>query len=241
MLKGIISTTMLYLLHILFWSLGSPVFANTHHYHDLSGFSSGSTTFFNLWQLKTPSSNTSLTEYQLIADDRFGYIIEARARDSMAGLYRELSLDPLTYPYLDWSWKISNPIEGARLDDKQRDDAAARIIISFGRDLLKGGIPKGSLCYVWAAHEDREALITNPYSSEIKVIVVESGSENEGKWQYYRRNLIEDYQRAFGEAPGIIRAVTIISDTDNTGSETKAWYGPIGLTNQPAKIPDASD
>jgi len=40
-------------------------------------------------------------------------------------------------------------------------------------------------------------------------------------------NVLEDYRRAFGEEPPRIRAVAVMSDSDNTGARTVAWYGDI--------------
>jgi len=36
-----------------------------------------------------------------------------------------------------------------------------------------------------------------------------------------------DFVKAFGEAPGALLAIGIMTDTDNTRSEAQAWYGPV--------------
>ena len=41
------------------------------------------------------------------------------------------------------------------------------------------------------------------------------------------RNVYEDYQRAFGEGPGLITAIGIMTDTDNTGENVHGYYGDI--------------
>jgi hypothetical protein len=38
---------------------------------------------------------------------------------------------------------------------------------------------------------------------------------------------MEDYRRAFGEEPGKMLGVAIMSDTDNTGEKAEGWYGDI--------------
>ena len=182
------------------------------------------------WKLGSAPAEKNKTSYQLVIDERYGSVIKASAEGSIAGLYRKLAVDPYRYPIFTWSWKISNIIEPASLGDKESDDAAARIMISFGKDLLRGGRPKRSLCYVWAAHEQEGAFISSPYDDDIVIIVVQSTSALVGSWQHYRRNILSDYYRAFGEYPERIRAVSIISDGDNTGSTVNAWYGAISLT-----------
>ncbi|HZV81636.1 MAG TPA: DUF3047 domain-containing protein [Geobacteraceae bacterium] len=38
-----------------------------------------------------------------------------------------------------------------------------------------------------------------------------------------------DYRRLFGEEPGTLGAVAIMTDSDNTGGRASAWYGDIVL------------
>ncbi|MGH8666789.1 MAG: DUF3047 domain-containing protein, partial [Burkholderiales bacterium] len=39
----------------------------------------------------------------------------------------------------------------------------------------------------------------------------------------------EDYKRAFGAEPGRIKAIAIMTDTDNTGASVEAYYGDIAF------------
>ena len=59
------------------------------------------------------------------------------------------------------------------------------------------------------------------------MIVAESGRDRLGVWQEVMRNLYEDYRKAFGEEPGSITAIGIMTDTDNTGENVHAYYGDI--------------
>ena len=38
-----------------------------------------------------------------------------------------------------------------------------------------------------------------------------------------------DFQRAFGEAPGLLTGVARMTDTNNTGGAVEVWYGDIAL------------
>jgi hypothetical protein len=40
-----------------------------------------------------------------------------------------------------------------------------------------------------------------------------------------------DFIRAFGEEPGPLVAVALMTDTDNTGSTLRAWYGALRLVD----------
>ena len=39
--------------------------------------------------------------------------------------------------------------------------------------------------------------------------------------------MAEDYRRAFGEEPGRITSVAVMTDTDNTGESALAYFGDI--------------
>jgi hypothetical protein len=41
------------------------------------------------------------------------------------------------------------------------------------------------------------------------------------------RNAVEDFRRAFGEDPGRLTGVAVLTDTDNTGEKAEAWYGDL--------------
>ena len=45
----------------------------------------------------------------------------------------------------------------------------------------------------------------------------------------------QDYKRAYGEAPGEIIGIALLTDTDNTKSEARAFYGDIELIRKNQK------
>jgi hypothetical protein len=53
-----------------------------------------------------------------------------------------------------------------------------------------------------------------------------------GQWLDEKRNLLEDYRKRFGEDPPKAGAVAIMTDTDNTGEQAVAWYGPVRLLHK---------
>ena len=61
------------------------------------------------------------------------------------------------------------------------------------------------------------------------MIAVESGSAQTGRWVVEKRNVLEDYRRVFGTDPPKAGAIAIMTDTDNTGEEAVAYYGPIRI------------
>jgi hypothetical protein len=59
------------------------------------------------------------------------------------------------------------------------------------------------------------------------MIVVENGDRRLGEWVSVRRNVLEDYRRAFGEEPDDIVAVGVMTDVGDEGSQRRAFYGDI--------------
>jgi hypothetical protein len=62
--------------------------------------------------------------------------------------------------------------------------------------------------------------------------VVESGTDGLGKWRTFERNIVEDFERAYGEKPGRLIGVGILTDSDYTGETVETWYGDIRLLSQ---------
>ena len=57
--------------------------------------------------------------------------------------------------------------------------------------------------------------------------MVESGSANLGRWQSYRRNVVDDFQRVYGEPPGRLVSVGLLTDSDDLKGTAEAWYGDV--------------
>lgn len=183
------------------------------------------------------------TEYKLVSTDA-GVALEATAESSASGMYRRMRIDPRRHPVLEWRWRVANLIPGANKRIASKEDSPARLIISFHGDPKKldfqnraqmrlakaitgQELPYATLMYVWSNAEPVGTVIDNPHSDRIRMIVVASGAEGVGEWRDYRRNVLEDYRRAFGEDPWDIVAVGVMTDTDNTRQKARCLYGDI--------------
>jgi hypothetical protein len=96
-------------------------------------------------------------------------------------------------------------------------------------------MPYATLMYIWSGKSPLNAILDNPHTSRIKMIVVDSGWGKVSEWQGHERDLAADFRNAFGEAPGDVIGVALLTDTDNTKSETKAYYGDIELIRKNQK------
>lgn len=147
---------------------------------------------------------------------------------------------------LSFSWKVDMLPLNADLRDAQAEDSPVRVVLAFGGDrtqltarhlrlseltrLVTGEeLPYATLAYVWSNHEPLETVIRNPRTDRIRKLVVASGAGDLGQWLDYRRDVRADFIRAFGEEPGPLQAIALMTDTDNTQSALQAWYGALRL------------
>lgn len=162
-------------------------------------------------------------------------ILRQRFADGLPGVER-----------LAFSWKVDALPVDADLRDSQAEDAPVRIVLAFGGDrsllsahthrlselsrLLTGEeLPYATLAYVWSTQEPLESVVHNPRTDRIRKLVVETGDQSIGQWLRYERDVRKDFIRAFGEDPGPLLAVALMTDTDNTSSKLQAWYGRLRL------------
>lgn len=177
-----------------------------------------------------------------------GPVLSVQADRSVSILRQRISgagVGPTTN-LIDFSWKVDGLPEGAKLSESDREDSPVRVLLSFDGDrgtwsarnhrlsemsrLLTGEeLPYATLMYVWSNHDAPETVVVNPRTDRIRKVVVESGAAQVGHWRKYRRDIRADFVRAFGEEPGPLRAVALMTDTDNTRTRLRAWYGPLVL------------
>jgi len=198
------------------------------------------------WQPMTFKKIESHTRYALVSDQG-RTVLRADSRASASGLIRKVRLIPADYPWLTWSWKVSNTLEKGDVRKKSGDDYAARIYVTFSENpddlsffertkiaaikLIYGEAPPtAALAYVWGNHAAAGSIHPNPYTNRVQMIVIESGSDHVDQWRRAQRNIVEDFRLAFGSIPPPISGIAVMTDTDNTGESVTAWYGDIALT-----------
>ena len=88
-----------------------------------------------------------------------------------------------------------------------------------------------TLNYVWANQAQTEDHWPNPYTSNAQMFAVRSDNENTGQWHVESRNVLDDIQKTFGKTVTDIEAIAIMTDTDQTGTSTQAWFGDIWFSD----------
>ena len=181
-------------------------------------------------------------------DGRDAMLVTALSSASM--LRYPLHVEPAALGNLRFSWKVPELIQGADMALREADDSPVRIVLAFDGDrsrlsaknlalselaraLTGEELPYATLMYVWCNTRPSGSVIVNPRTDRIRKLVVQSGPARLNQWLDYERDIRADYEKAFGEAPGALLAIGIMTDTDNTRSSTTAWYGPVQLGAAP--------
>ena len=179
-------------------------------------------------------------------------VLSANSKTSASGLAVKLRPRQASNLWLQWEWKAVNPIANADNTDGYADDAPLRILVAFDGNksklslkekmtfemasLISGQeMPYATLMYIWSGRSPVDTIINNAHTSRIKMIVVDSGWDNLGQWHKHQRDLAADYKRAYGELPGEVIGIALLTDTDNTKSEARAFYGDIELVRKAPK------
>lgn len=197
------------------------------------------------WEPMVIFKHKKRTEYGLV-HDHGETVMRAYAAKASSGLMYQLSVDPMQRPWLEWRWKIMN-LSGAVANAQDlMEDAPARIILGFDGD--KGSLsfsdqilfetarvitgydfPYATLMYEWHGANPVGSVAKSKRSGRIRTVVAESGAAGLGDWRTFRRNIVEDFQNAFGEMPGRLIGVGVLTDTDFSGETIETFYGDIRL------------
>lgn len=198
------------------------------------------------WRPYALRRDVARTRYTVVQDGARP-VLNARAAASATGLRCAVQIDPAQLGLLQFSWRVRDVPAQADVSEAVLDDSPARLIVAFDGDhtrltlrerllfdqveLFTGQrLPYATLMYVWDG--GRHAVDTvhrNHRTSRIQYLTVESGTARAGRWLHYQRDVVADFQRVYGEAPGPIVGVGVLTDGDAMKLQLEAWYGDITL------------
>ncbi len=198
-----------------------------------------------LWQhFRLPGKQATDFSYRQV-DGR--HSMAARADASASMLRQQVHIPAQELGHLRFSWKVPELIAQADMAVREADDSPVRVVLAFEGDRSRFSaqnamlsellltitgepLPYATLMYVWCNKRPAGSVIINPRTDRIRKLVMESGARKLNQWLDYERDIRADFEHAFGEPPGALVAVAIMTDSDNTRSVARAWYGPLTLT-----------
>ena len=169
------------------------------------------------------------THYRIVTTEH-GQVLQAKSQAAASGLFKKITIDLRKTPWLHWSWRVDNTFSGNDERTKAGDDYQARLYVVVSGGLLFWNTH--AINYVWSSNQPVGTEWNNAFTSNAKMVAVESGDKVQGVWTKERRNVREDMKRAFGKEYDEIDAIAVMTDSDNTGQSSSALYGDIYFSNE---------
>jgi Protein of unknown function (DUF3047) len=164
----------------------------------------------------------------VIIDEHAGRrILRLRSQNEHSTIAKDITgkVDLKATPILEWTWRVTLLPKSGDLRRKETTDLAAQLFVVWPRvpELIRSRI----IGYVWDTTTPVGTITKSQKTGTVTFIVLRSGPADLGKWLTERRNVVEDYQRVFGEPPEDPRAITISIDSNDTHSTAESFMGPI--------------
>jgi hypothetical protein len=173
----------------------------------------------------------------------------AKAGTSASMMRSDVNIPTFQLDEVSFSWQVPQLIETADLAERDADDSPVRVVLVFEGDKKKFSaknamlselaqvltgepLPYATLMYVWCNKRPSGSVVVNPRTDRIRSIVVESGKKNLRQWRDYKRKIHSDFEKAFGEAPGKLLSVAVMTDSDNTKTQISAAYGGVNFVKK---------
>jgi len=177
------------------------------------------------WEEKVLTSRK--TEYRLGKEDGKS-CVTATSKDSASSLYYKQELSHDKNPYISWEWIVKKFPERKgkeTLNKKKEFDFAAQVyVIFYSRFFLN----TKAIQYVWTETIPVGVVANNPYTKNVKLMVLETGPSE--TWKSEERDITEDFRLLFGEdLSKDVRAIAFMTDADSTGSEAEACFANVTL------------
>ena len=172
-----------------------------------------------------PHSFVGTTDYQLVETDG-RLAVQATCTDGTAsGLFYRRDIDLTQTPIIEWEWRVDETLTGIDETTRSGDDYPARLYLVDESPVLRWRTR--ALNYVWSSKAERGEDWPNAFASQARMIAVATAEDAGNGWRTERRNVLEDFRRFHDREPARISTVAVMTDCDNTGQETRAWYGNI--------------
>ena len=192
-------------------------------------------------------SGKKRTVYEIVSFEN-QQVLKAVSEQSASGLQALIDVDPKAKSWISFSWWADHMLEHADMNRADGDDSPNRIVVAFDGDkatleprdraffdqvkfLTGRDLPYATLMYVWDPKLPAGTVSVSKHTKRIRKIVLGSAATPTRQWLKFKRNLLADYQLAYGsEAIGRVQSVGLMTDTDNTGDKVVAYYGDVTVT-----------
>jgi len=171
------------------------------------------------WELK---ENEGTPQISIIKEGN-DHVLHLLSDKASFGITKEIEVDLKEYPFLNFRWKAMELPTGGDFREKKTDDQAGQLYVVFGTFKLTAKI----VGYLWENEPPKHTTGVSPVWGKTRLIVLQSGTENIGKWMQEKRNLYDDYNELFGKEPSKTSLISIFINSQHTKSRAECYYGDI--------------
>ncbi len=153
-------------------------------------------------------------------------VLRAKSQDDSSTISKEAKVKVKERPILQWSWQAVTLPRGGDGRKSATDDQAAQLYVTFPR--FPQAVRSRIISYLWDTTAPVGAIFKSEKTGLVTYVVVRSGPAEAGKWVTESRNVLEDYKKIYGEAPGEdVGAISISIDSNDTHSSAESYFGEI--------------
>ncbi len=171
------------------------------------------------WELKENEGAPQIT----IVKENNDHVLHLESDKASFGLTKEIDVDLKQYPFINFRWKAVELPKGGDFRQKDTDDQAGQLYVVFGTFKLTAKI----VGYLWENKAPKFTTGVSPAWGKTRLIVLQSGSENIGKWIWEKRNVSDDYKALFEKEPSKANLISIFINSQHTKSRAECYYGEI--------------
>lgn len=156
----------------------------------------------------------------------FGLCLRSTPERSATALYQQVAIPADMLERVSWKWKVEKLQNSADIRNLRHEDFGAKIMFVFGEpSLFNKDVP--TLAYVWTGTPVPNGAVLQSQRYHSLFYIQLRGAKNIGQWQQEQVNVVSDFLRVFGHAPGPLKYIALFNDNDQTNETTSALFGPI--------------
>jgi hypothetical protein len=180
----------------------------------------GSSKFPKKW---SDASGAAQGTYRIEAESG-NHFLRARAENKSVQIGLEHIFSAKKLRHLRWRWRVRALPAGANEKNAERHDAAAQVYVIFDSPYWPRVIK-----FTWSTSLPPGSRFTNPLYDRGRVVVMRSGPADINSWFEEKVNFYAEYKKFFGNEPGQVQGIGILTSSDATKSLSIADYDDFAL------------
>jgi hypothetical protein len=181
--------------------------------------------FYSTWRIKKWAGQVDLS---FLRNDQGPYLQLVCPSSSWA-FVKKVDVNIHNTPILTWSWRVKALPKGGDGRFRSSDDEAAQVYVVFPGSGLLGLMPWSSriLGYTWETVPAPGTFYHSPRPADTRIFVLRNERDGLNVWKTESRDVVADFERAFGAPPPNPNYFCIQIDSDDTHSFAESDFGSI--------------